>query len=272
MTLPFEEIRAGNLGVRIANREAEIIASQRLRYKVFVEEMGASPDETARATGLDADLFDTVADHLLVLDHNKGEGEESVVGSYRLIRRAGAAQVGRFYSADEYDISCMENFPGEVLELGRSCVAVDYRNRGSMQLLWEGIAAYVSHYRIEVMFGCASLPGIDLDANAAQLSYLYHNHLAPEQIRPVALPSRYVPMDRLPRDAYDAKRALLDLPPLIKGYLRLGGFVGDGAVLDVPFNTTDVSIVVKTDLITSKYSKHYERKLGADDASFKSGN
>jgi putative hemolysin len=271
MSLPFEEIRAGNLGVRIANREAEIVASQRLRYKVFVEEMGAQPDEDARATGIDSDQFDAVADHLLVLDHNKGEDEAAVVGSYRLIRRAAASKVGRFYSADEYDISCMENFPGEVLELGRSCVAVEYRNRGSMQLLWEGIAAYVSHYRIEVMFGCASLPGIDLQANAAQLSYLYHKHLAPEAIRPVALPSRYESMNLLPPEAYDAKRALLDLPPLIKGYLRLGGFVGDGAVLDVPFNTTDVSIVVKTDLITSKYSKHYERKLGAEDVSFKSG-
>lgn len=262
MTLPFEEIRAGNLGVRIADSPAEIEASQRLRYQVFVQEMGAQADAAAQATGLESDAFDAVADHLLVLDHDRGEGASAVVGTYRLIRRVAAEKMGRFYSADEYDISAMEAFPGEILELGRSCVDADHRTRGTLQLLWQGIAAYVFHHRIALMFGCASLPGIDLDANAAQLSYLYHHHLAPPELRPRAVAERFVSMDRLAAGSYDAKRALLDLPPLIKGYLRLGGFVGDGAVLDVPFNTTDVSIVVKTDLVTDKYFKHYERKLG----------
>jgi putative hemolysin len=127
-----------------------------------------------------------------------------------------------------------------------------------MQLLWRGIAAYVFQHRIDVMFGCASLPGTDPDAIATDLTYLYYHHLAPPSICPRALPSRYVDMRRMDPSALNPRRALAQLPPLIKGYLRLGGFVGDGAVIDRDFNTTDVAVVVKTDLVTAKYSRHYE--------------
>jgi putative hemolysin len=130
-----------------------------------------------------------------------------------------------------------------------------------MQLLWRGIAAYVFHHQIDLMFGCASLPGTDPDALAAELTYLYYNHLAPPAVRPRALPHRFVEMRQLAPDAIDPRRALTLLPPLIKGYLRLGGFVGDGAVIDRQFNTTDVAVVVKTDLVTDKYYRHYERQL-----------
>jgi putative hemolysin len=133
-----------------------------------------------------------------------------------------------------------------------------------MQLLWRAISAYVFHYGIDLMFGCASLPGTDPDALAVELSYLFHHHLAPAQIRPRALPNRYVEMRRLPLESIDARRALAQLPPLIKGYLRLGGFIGDGAVVDREFNTIDVAVVVKTDLVTDKYYKHYERQRRED--------
>ena len=133
-----------------------------------------------------------------------------------------------------------------------------------MQLLWQSIAAYISHYDIAIMFGCASMPGIDPEALALPLSYLYHYHLAPPALRPVALKERYVDMRLLPEDRIDQRQALAELPPLIKGYLRLGGFVGDGAVVDHQFNTTDVSIIVKTDLVTEKYMKHYDRKSRRD--------
>jgi putative hemolysin len=258
----FGELRSGNLGVRIATEAWEVDAAQALRFRVFMGEMGAKADAAASATGRDADAYDAVADHLLVLDHDRGEGPESVVGTYRLIRRPAAAAIGRFYSADEYELAPILTFAGEILELGRSCTDAAYRTRGTLQLLWGGIAAYVFKHRIALMFGCASLPGTDLDANAAQLTYLAQHHLAPEHLRPRAVAHRYVPMDRLEAGSYDAKRAMLDLPPLIKGYLRLGGFVGDGAVLDEPFNTTDVCVVVKTDQVTDKYYKHYERKVG----------
>lgn len=257
----FGELRAGNLGVRLAVGAAEVDAVQALRYRVFYEEMGAHADAATAASHRDRDDFDAVADHLLVVDHDKGEGAASVVGTYRLIRRPGAAKLGRWYSAAEYDIAKIVAFEGEVLELGRSCVDAAYRTRGTLQLLWGGIAAYVFKHRIALMFGCASLPGTDLDALADQLTYLAANHLAPEAIRPRALPDRYIEMMRKDPAAIDVKKTLIDLPPLVKGYLRLGGFVGDGAVLDQQFNTTDVAVVVKTDQVTDKYYRHYERKV-----------
>jgi putative hemolysin len=260
-TLPFPELRAGNLGVRIAASAAEIDAVQALRYRVFYQEMGAQADAATITTGRDRDAFDSVADHLLVVDHAIGPGVEGIVGTYRLIQREAANKLGRFYSADEYDITPIESFPGRILELGRSCVDAAYRSRIAMQLLWRGIAAYVFHYQIDLMFGCASLHGTDPDALAPELTYLYYNHLAPPAVRPRALPHRYVDMRRLMPNRLDAKPVQAQLPPLIKGYLRLGGFVGDGAVIDRQFNTTDVAVVVKTDLVTDKYYRHYERQL-----------
>ena len=255
----FIEIRSGNLGVRIATGAAEIDAVQALRYRVFYQEMGARPDAVTTATQRDRDIYDTVADHLLVVDHALGEGAAGVVGTYRLIQREAAQRIGHFYSSDEYDIGRIEAIPGRILELGRSCVDTPYRSRAVMQLLWRGIAAYIFQNNIELMFGCASLPGTDPDVLASELTYLYYNHLAPAAIRPRALPHRYIEMRRMDPEDIDARAALNALPPLIKGYLRLGGFIGDGAVVDPQFNTTDVAVVVQTDLVTDKYYKHYER-------------
>jgi len=256
----FAELRAGNLGVRLADSEAELRAVQALRYRVFYEEMGACPDAAMRQAERDFDSFDDIADHLLVVDHDLGEGAASVVGTYRLIREAAAARRGAFYSEQEYDISVLKRFPGEKLELGRSCTAPAYRNRAVLQLLWRGIAAYVFHYGIDLMFGCASLPGTDPDALSAPLTYLATHHFAPAALRPRALPSRYVEMNRCDPCSLDSRQALMSLPPLIKGYLRLGGFVGDGAVIDAQFNTTDIAVIVQTDLVTEKYYRHYERE------------
>lgn len=257
----FGELRSGNLGVRIAGTEAEYDAVQALRYRVFYEEMGATPDEGARAIRRDRDAFDPVADHLIVVDHAIGPGAEGIVGTYRLIQRDAAEAIGRFYSSNEYDIATMLQFPGEILELGRSCVDVAHRGRAVMQLMWRGIAAYVFRHKIDLMFGCASLPGTDPDALGPELTYLYYNHLAPPGLCPRAIESRYIDMRRLDPERLDRRRALTQLPPLVKGYLRLGGFVGDGAVIDWQFNTTDVAVVVKTDLVTDKYYRHYERQL-----------
>ena len=262
----FGELRSGALGVRIATTAAEIDAAQALRYRIFYEEMGAHPDDATRAARRDRDRFDAVADHLLVVDHAIGPGAEGVVGTYRLIRRSAAARAGGFYSADEYELGPVLAFPGEVMELGRSCVDAAHRNRAVMQLLWRGIAAYVFRHRIGLMFGCASLHGTDPDALATELTYLHAHHLAPPELRPRAVADRYVEMRRADPAAIQPLRALAALPPLIKGYLRLGGFVGDGAVIDSQFNTVDVAILVKTDLITDKYFKHYERTTREPDA------
>jgi len=254
------DIRSGPLQVRLAETAADIDAAQALRYRIFYERLGARPMPEMARRRRDFDRFDGDCDHLLVLDHTLGAGAQAIVGTYRLIRRETAARLGGFYSADEYDIAPLLRIPGEILELGRSCVDTAYRQRPAMQLLWSGIAAYVFHYAIVLMFGCASLPGTDPDAVAVPLSYLHHRHLAPPALRPRALVERYVDMCRLDGGQVDSARALAALPPLIKGYLRLGGFVGDGAVIDEQFNTTDVCILVKTDLVTERYSRHYERQ------------
>jgi putative hemolysin len=207
----------------------------------------------------DFDTFDRYCDHLLVIDHRHGSGASGVVGTYRLLRRSAAAEAGRFYSAGEFDIAPLLAHPGEILELGRSCVGPAHRSRAVAQLLWRGIADYVLFHDIALMFGCASLPGVDPGALAVPLSYLYYKHLAPPELRARALSQRYVDMRRLPVDGFDHKAALDGLPPLIKGYLRLGAFVGDGAVVDEQFHTTDVCIVVKTDWVTGRYYRHYTR-------------
>ena len=251
---------AGTLRIRLAETEAEVAASQKLRYRVFIEEMHAHPTDAQRESGREFDGYDPYADHLLVFDGHLGSGPEAVVGTYRLMRRPQAARAGRFYTADEYDIAALVDYPGEIMELGRSCVARSYRTGSLMQLMWRGIAEYVLHHDVQIMFGCGSMHGTDPEALGPQLGYLHHYHLAPPALRPVALPDRYVSLERVAPDEITPKRALAKLPPLIKGYLRLGGVVGDGAVIDHAFNTTDVCVVVKTDQVTDRYVKHLTRE------------
>jgi L-ornithine Nalpha-acyltransferase len=250
------ELRAGNLEVFVASRSEDIEASQELRYRVFFEEMGAPPTAEVLRSKRDSDLFDNVCDHLLVIEHQP-EGNYKVVGTYRLLRREAMKTIGRFYTEGEFDISAILNYPGEILEVGRSCVDPNFRNRAVMQLLWRGIGAYVGRFNVALMFGCASFHGINPADHAMALSYLYHYHLAPQELCPVALKERYVEMNLMPKEAVDAKAAFLSLPALIKGYLRLSGYIGNGAVIDPEYNTTDVSIIVKTDRVTDKYFQRY---------------
>lgn len=276
LALLTQDLTVGSLQVRLAESPAEIDAAQALRYRVFYEEMGAHPTAETMARQRDFDSLDEVCDHLLVID-NARAGDQKVVGTYRLIRREAAAKHGSFYSAGEYDISPLIAYPGEILELGRSCIEKDYRTGTVMQILWKGLAAYMFRYDIKLMFGCASLHGANPQEHAIPLSYLYHHHLAPPALRSRALPDLYVKMDMLPREAFDPEAALdsmafngikLDpkagnnsLPPLIKGYLRVGCVVGDGAVVDEQFNTTDVHIIFRTELITERYMRHYEKMV-----------
>jgi putative hemolysin len=266
-----DQIGVGEAGleVRLAASAEEVDAAQALRYRVFYDEMGAVPSAEAAAAKRDRDSFDTFCDHLIILDHSMGTGPETVVGTYRLLRRSGAARHGGFYTATEFDIAPLVAFPGEILELGRSCVDAAHRTRPTMQLLWRGIADYIFQHDIKLMFGCASLPGTDPTRLAPTLSYLHHNHLAPPELRARALPHRYVEMNLLPASEVDAEAAIAQmdvratiaaLPPLIKGYLRLGGLVGEGAVIDHQFNTTDICVIVVTDRVTDKYFRHYIRR------------
>ena len=251
------EMRAGNLEVFVASNPRDIEASQKLRYKVFFEEMGAPATPEMKLSRIDRDEFDALCDHLLVVEHLP-QGGYHVVGTYRLLRRSAMKAIGRFYTDSEFDITPIRNISGEILELGRSCVDPAFRGRATMQLLWRGIGAYVAKFDIKLMFGCASFHGTDPEAHAQALAYLHHYHLAPEALRPTALPDRYVEMNRMPKDQIDEREAFATLPALIKGYLRLSGYVGAGAVIDPEYNTTDVSIVVKTDLVTEKYAQRYK--------------
>ena len=255
---PFGGIHAGGLEARLARTDAEIDAAQALRYRVFYDEMNAEADARTAHTRRDVDAFDPYWDHLLVIDRERAHPEGSIIGTYRINRRSEAEKHRGFYTVGEYDIAPLLAMRGEIMELGRSCVDREYRNRATMGLLWRAIAAYVFHYDVELMFGCASLPGVDPDRLALPLSFLHREHLAPAALRPRALPRLHVAMNRLaPDEEIDPRAARLALPPLVKGYLRLGGFVGDGAVIDRQFRTTDVCIVVKTALVTQRYLHHY---------------
>jgi L-ornithine Nalpha-acyltransferase len=264
----YDGIRQGNIEVRIARTSDEVDAAQRLRYQIFYGEMNAKPTAETAASGRDADRFDEYCEHLLVLDHSAGLPEGEVIGTYRLLRRSVADRHGGFYTATEFDISPLAAVPGEIVELGRACVDERFRNRPTMQLLWRGIGSYVQFHDIKIMFGCASLPGTDPQALARPLSYLHYNHLAPEAIRAKALPHLYVRTDLMPSEDVDAEAAVADfdaratiaaLPPLIKGYLRLGGMIGEGAVIDHEFQTVDVCIIVVTDMMVGKYFNHFIR-------------
>lgn len=253
------DVVVGDLEARLAETEAEIVAAQELRYRVFYDEVGARPSAEMRRLQRDFDQFDPYCDHLIVVDRARGPGVKGIVATYRLLRREAARRAGRFYSIAEYDIAALVNRPGEILELGRSCVDPAYRTKMAMQLLWKGITDYILFHKVEIMFGCASFPGTDPAAHRTALSYLHHRHLAPPEFRPRAQPGRYVDMNMQPLAEIDERRALAALPPLIKGYLRLSGYVGDGAVIDHEFGTVDVSIVVVTEKVTGKYMKHYTR-------------
>lgn len=259
--------RAGALDVRLATSEAEIAAAQALRYQIFYEEMGAAPTPAMVAAKRDVDSYDAICDHLLVIDHGMPGDRPHVVGTYRLLRQVVAQMNHGFYSSGEYDLSpliAQSATGGQLLELGRSCVAPAYRNNTTITLLWRGIASYLQTHAIGHMFGCASLHGADPRVHAAELSYLYHHHLAPPELRARTLDAHYVPMDRLPATAYDQRAASKALPPLIKGYLRVGAMIGDGAYVDPQFNTTDVFVVMPVERITRRYAGRFG--AGANDA------
>jgi putative hemolysin len=254
--------RIGDLEVRLAQSATEIRQAQKLRYHVFYQEGSALADPGRLFARRDIDAFDAICDHLLVLDHaaeKKARGKPVVVGTYRLLRQQLAEDFGGFYTASEFDIApLIARHPKlSFLELGRSCVLAPYRNKRTVELLWHGIWSYVLQNRLDVMFGCASLDGTDPDRLGPSLSFLHHYCRAPEPWQARALPERYVEMNRMSKETIDPKAALRALPPLIKGYLRLGCYIGDGAVIDHQFGTTDVLIILPVSALSSRYVDHF---------------
>jgi putative hemolysin len=247
----FDTIYLGDYSVKIADSEAEIKEAQQLRYLVFYEIMQAKASIEISEQKIDFDDYDDLADHLLVRFHQNNEVK--IVGTYRLIPKYKLPINKDFYSSSEYDISKLVDISPNIMELGRSCTHPDHRSKVAMQLLWRGIGEYVMQNKIEYMFGCASFSGCIPSEHAESLSYLYHNHLAESKLLPKTLPQYYIDMNMVAPEQINTKRTFLNLPPLIKGYLRLGGVVGDGAFIDYNFNTTDILMIVQTSGISEKY-------------------
>jgi putative hemolysin len=267
---PKEKIygRIGDLEVRLAQSRRDIQRAQRLRYQVFYEEMSATPSMIASVRRLDQDPYDSVCDHLLVVDRSRDSNGPAqwprkewteVVGTYRVLRQETAQQRLGFYSECEYSIApLVARKPRyKFMELGRSCVMKPYRTKRTVELLWHGLWTYVREHGVDVMIGCASFEGTDPTAHAMALSFLHETALAPAEWRCRAHEHLYVPMDRIPKEKIDAKAALKAIPPLIKGYLRLGAYVGDGAVIDRQFGTTDVLIILPVENIDPRYFEHF---------------
>ena len=242
--------------VRLAVSESEIRAAQRLRYEVFVEELGGDGPLVDHEARLERDRFDPFFDHLILLDRKEND---AIIGVYRLLRDDQAARAGQFYSEDEYDLSVLKASGRRCMELGRSCVARAYRGGPAMYHLWTGLARYVADFKVEILFGVASFHGTDPEKLAQPLSLLHHRHLAPETLRVRALPQHYQSMNLLPPDRIDRRAAMLQVPALIKAYLRLGGFVGEGAFVDHVFNTTDVCLVMDTGRLNETRKSIYSK-------------
>lgn len=255
--------RTGSLEVRLARSASDIRRAQRLRYDVFYSELSAQPGVIARLTRHDADRFDSFCDHLLVIDRSAGK-KPRVVGTYRLLRQDVALRHGGFYTQDEFRIdTLLARHPTlRFLELGRSCVLKEYRDKRTVELLWQAIYTYVRHHRIDAMFGCASFHGVDAGKLALPLSFLAHHGRADENWRVAAQPDRGVAMNMLPGEAVDGRLALRTLPALIKGYLRLGAWFGEHAVIDRAFNTTDVLVVLPVSRIDPRYIDYFGEEAG----------
>jgi L-ornithine Nalpha-acyltransferase len=256
--------RIGALEVRLAKTAAEVRQAQKLRYRVFYQEGSAIPNPGRLFARRDIDAYDAICDHLLVLDHATSDSSTlsrpAVVGTYRLLRQPLAEEYGGFYSSSEFDIGDLlaRHNTMQFLELGRSCVLAPYRNKRTMELLWHGISGYIAQYRTDVMIGCGSLDGTEPRQLAMPLSFLHHYARAPEQWRARALSERYVEMNRMSKESIDPKAALRALPPLLKGYLRIGAYIGEGAVVDHEFGTTDVLIVLPMSAIKARYVEHFD--------------
>jgi L-ornithine Nalpha-acyltransferase len=263
--MPISDLaQRGSLRARLARTSNELRESQRLRYQVFYNEQRAQADTASAEAGIDQDKFDAVCDHLLVIDSNGASGaipldDGNLVGTYRLLRHEVAQQNFGFYSQSEFDTAALIARKPDLrfLELGRSCVHRDYRSRNVIELLWQGIWNYVRAHRLDVMFGCASFAGVDPASHAEALSFLAHHCAPPPEWHAGAQTARAVNMKMVESHQIKQRRALAKLPPLIKGYLRLGCFIGEGAVVDPQFNTVDVLIILPVSNINPRYFEHF---------------
>ncbi len=257
------KIDVNRFEVRLAESDEDVAAAQRLRYKVFVEELGAKASPEEHAARQERDEYDPYFEHLLLIDKQAGgDPLDKVCGVYRLMRGSAAKAGIGFYGTSEYDLSKLENLDRETLELGRSCIAEEHRGGLGMHLMWGGLGQYVTKHDIGVLFGVASFHNADPAPIAEALSYLHHNHLAPPELRVKAQPEHYAEMNLMPAEEINKQQAMQRIPSLIKAYLRFGGYVGEGAFVDHDFNTVDVCLIMDSATMVEKYRAFYGRKRG----------
>lgn len=231
------------LYVSLARTQAEVEEAQRLRYKVFAEEMGAQVSGTG---GLDIDGFDKFCDHLIVRD----SGTHQVIGTYRILSPQKANEAGGYYSAGEFDLSRLAHLADRTVEVGRACVHQNYRNGGTITMLWAGLAKYMQIHHYEYMIGCGSISMADGGHAAASLyEKLKDDYLAPLEYRVFA--RNPLPIQSLRSDMQVA------CPPLIKGYLRLGAYICGEPAWDPYFNTADMLVMLPLSRINPRYAAHF---------------
>ncbi len=239
------DARAGrNLHVALATCETEILEAQKLRYRVFAEEMGARLP--TRTPGVDRDIYDPFCDHLIVRDEDAGR----IVGTYRILSPMAARRIGGYYSENEFDLTRLQHLRNRIVEIGRSCIDADYRSGAVIALLWSGLARYMQDNGYDYLIGCASVSMADGGHNAANLyNRLCETHLAPLEYR--VFPRCPLPLEMLRNDVP------ADAPPLIKGYLRAGAWICGEPAWDPDFNTADLPILMPMSRLAGKYAKHF---------------
>ncbi|MDD8019553.1 MAG: GNAT family N-acetyltransferase [Bacteroidota bacterium] len=238
--------------IKIADSLAEIEAALRLRFDVFNIEMKEGL-QSSFETGFDSDVYDTFCDHIIVKERASG----NIVGTYRLLRQDVAERNIGFYSEGEFDLSRFKKIPGQSLELGRSCVAKEFRSIAVINLLWKGIARYIELHSIDHLFGCASLHSTKEREVAPAYFYLMHHHLAPKEYRVHPLVQHRMNFENCLPNETELRGAFSSLPPLLKGYLRLGAVICGEPARDLEFGTTDFLILLETGSITERYKSHY---------------
>ena len=235
---------------KIADNTDELIAAQKLRYRIFVQELGGGGDMVDHDLGLERDRFDPYFDHILLFDDARKSNP--IIGVYRVMTCEKANQCGEFYSDKEYDLTVLRRSGKKLLELGRSCLDQDYRGGTALAYLWQALAKYALERKVEILFGVASFHGTIVSALAEPLSLLHHQYLADEKIRPVAKKPFNQKMNILEPELINRKLAVLKMPALIKSYIRLGGKVGWDAYVDYKFNTTDVCLIMDISSMNNK--------------------
>jgi putative hemolysin len=238
--------RQRNLSVHLAHGQAEVLEAQRLRYRVFVEEMGARLPNAEE--GIDSDRFDAWCEHLLVTEEDTGE----VVGTYRILTGQAAKRIGGFYSDQEFDLTRLSHLRDHTVEIGRSCVHPDHRRGGVIALLWSGVFEYVQRTGHEYILGCASLSMVDGGHGAAAaFDRLRASHLSPAEYR--VFPRCPLPLHELDPTATPS------IAPLIKGYLRMGTYICGEPAWDPDFNTADLLMLLPLSRVAARYAKHFLR-------------